>query len=610
MSVVVYGQDRQWEIPAFVWPAVLGLSVGLHIAVLLYGLPSQPWQPDEPTVPPETELIIDSGGLPFENLLAVEAEPAAEMVPDEAQLVSPVDPVTPLSAPTEATVVEPVAELPLQPVENSEVASTSGEVQTLEDVAPSLPSAVDAVEIAEVEAETVAPAPPSGSVVEVAESTPSDPATIYAVQTVQQSPVEEMVPVASVAPAEETFVAAVPSAPDITANPEAVVPLAASDATLVEVPAPEEVAASETVASPVPPDAILSLDPQIVEAAPATTFQPTEPVTAGETAITPVTPVAPAESNLPPAIPQNVTPSETLQSQPADVITPTQSEAVAPVATAELPAVAPAEQQIAAVQPSETPLQEIVPSAPEASAVPATPPSEPAENVPPVDVASIDPLASVTSFVENYDIGDCAHLSVLSAGADTANVAGYAVNPAPFVLFDQRFTAEQGYEASISLNIVSRDQCALLNTLGLAGGIEAADLVSLKNTVVKSGTQVSGVIQRDLPLERIAAAEQSGLDLSGKGPPELYLIDNDGQIHDGRGYLLPASNPKTAGGWRFVVPVTLLSGGDEELALVLAIWNRPAARQPARFGTLPSSRIAAVLAEPGVYSLTAFKVSR
>ena len=158
---------------------------------------------------------------------------------------------------------------------------------------------------------------------------------------------------------------------------------------------------------------------------------------------------------------------------------------------------------------------------------------------------------------------------------------------------------------------MTRKQCALLNALGISEGIEAAGLVDLDRTVVRSGTQVSGVVQRDLPLERIASAEQSGLDLSGKGPPELYLIDNTGQIHDGREFLLPASNSQTAGGWRFRVPVTMIASDEtDETALVLAIWNRPANRQPARFGRLPAERVAEILAEPGVYSLTAFKVSR
>ena len=58
-------------------------------------------------------------------------------------------------------------------------------------------------------------------------------------------------------------------------------------------------------------------------------------------------------------------------------------------------------------------------------------------------------------------------------------------------------------------------------------------------------------------------------------------------------------------------PVTMIaSDKSDETALVLAIWNRPSERQPSRFGRLPSERVAEILAEPGVYSLTAFKVSR
>ncbi|MEP5038828.1 hypothetical protein, partial [Roseibium sp.] len=165
------------------------------------------------------------------------------------------------------------------------------------------------------------------------------------------------------------------------------------------------------------------------------------------------------------------------------------------------------------------------------------------------------------------------------------------------------------YEAAIELRLVTSSQCGLLNALGLSEGIEAAGLVELDGTVVRSGSHVTGVIRRDLPLKRIAAAEQTGLDLSGKGPPELYLIDDAGQIHDGREFLLPVSSARTAGAWRFKVPVTLMASQSEETALVLAIWNRPASRQPPRFRVQPSARITDILAQPGVYSLSAFKVS-
>ncbi|MHA7772612.1 hypothetical protein [Roseibium sp. M-1] len=608
MSVAAYGQDSQWEIPALVWPAVLGLSVALHLSVLLFGLPSLPWQAEDPLVQPETELIIESGGLPFENLLAVEAETANAAIPDIAPVAEPADLVQPLVTPAEAASVEPVDAPALQPVGSSAIAPVASPVQELQEITPDLPGTVEAVDVAEVDVETLALSSVQENVQDTAAAEPSGAAVVETVQPVLPS-TGDTIPVTE-APAVETVVAAATTVPEVSSASEPLVPTVSDEITVAEIPALEVTPANDPVVSTVAPEAIVSAAPDIAELTPAVTPQADEPVEADEATVAFVPPAPSVEPDQPVALPQNVTPAEALQSQPAEVLTPTVSEAVSPVTTGDLPEVTATEQQVASVQPTETELEEIAPSAPASASVPVTAPTEPTENVPPVDVASIDPLASVTDFVASYDFGDCAHLSVLSAGADTAKVSGYAVNPMPFVLFDQHFTAENGYEASIDLNIVSRKQCALLDALGLAGGIEAADLVSLQNTVVKSGTQVNGVIQRDLPLDRIAAAEQSGLDLSGRGPPELYLIDNDGQIHDGRDYLLPASNSQTAGGWKFTVPVTLLSDGDDELALVLAIWNRPASRQPARFGTQPANRIAALLSEPGVYSLTAFKVAR
>ncbi len=175
---------------------------------------------------------------------------------------------------------------------------------------------------------------------------------------------------------------------------------------------------------------------------------------------------------------------------------------------------------------------------------------------------------------------------------------------------DKQFKTDQGFEASIEMRQVTRSQCALLEALGVSGGIEAVGLIELDRTVVRSGTNLSGVIERDLPLEQIQSATADGVPLNGMGPPEIYLIDADGQIHDGRSNILPESSSSTAGGWRFRMPVVLLSALDEEPALVLAVWNRPKDNQPGRFRTRPARDIARVLAEPGVFSLSAFKVSR
>lgn len=577
MTVAAYNQDRQWDIPGYVWPTVLGVSAALHISALVYGLPAVPWVEEAPLPPVETEVILESGGLPFEELSSVEGE-----------IARPLEPETPLMVPTD-TLVETVPgsgnTAVMEPVTAEPVLMESQETSLIE------PSPVNVVEQAVTS---------NSPIIEAEDVAPANPETVSAAlpeqgEILQPSTVPEVAPaVVAVPPVPEAVVSVTPNESNFMVQPD--VPV-----TSVRVPSSVQVVPSASVVT------------EIGEVVPAGT---PATVTLADKDSPILAPLAldqlPGETVTSAALPEVFVPQTQAPEGGGIDVTPHTVVPVDPVVTAEVEAVLPTEQQIAALQPTETETPEIAPSAPVSSTVPATQPDgEPTENVAPVDVASIDPLAKVTDYVTSYAFGDCTHMSVLSAGPDNAEVTAFGAGIAPFAIFDQRFKDEQGFEAKIEVRLVTRKQCALLNALGMSEGIETAGLVDLDRTVVRSGTQVSGVIQRDLPLARIASAEQSGLDLSGKGPPELYLIDNTGQIHDGREFLLPASNSQTAGGWRFRVPVTMTASDEtDETALVLAIWNRPANRQPARFGRLPAEQVAKILAEPGVYSLTAFKVSR
>ncbi|MEE4012143.1 hypothetical protein V1T76_08795 [Roseibium sp. FZY0029] len=577
MTVVAYNQDRHWDIPGYVWPAVLGVSAALHISALVYGLPAVPWVKEEPLPPVETEVILESGGLPFEDLASVETE-----------ITQPLEAKTPLVAfadtqvevvpgSSNAAVVEPVTAQPVL---------TEKEQSSLVELAP-----VDLVE------QSVSDNSPVIEALDPAPVTTEPPpaAAPEQVQVLQPSNVPEIASnVVTATPVPDAVVAVTPIEPNEIVQPDLPV-------TSVQVPTVVQVAPSVPVATDIG-EVVIAGEPVAL-----TSNEEERPILAPLSVDQ-----TPAQAVGVEGVPEVPVPQSQVPEGGLINITPHTGIAVDPVGTTDTEAVLQAEQQIAALQPTETETPEIAPSAPVSSTVPATQPQgEMTENVAPVAVASIDPLAKVTDYVTNYAFGDCTHMSVLSAGTDSAEVTAFGSGIAPFAIFDQRFKADQGFEARIEVRLVTRKQCALLNALGISEGLETAGLVDLDRTVVRSGTQVSGVIQRDLPLERIASAEQSGLDLSGRGPPELYLIDNIGQIHDGREFLLPASNSQTAGGWRFRVPVTMTASDEtDETALVLAIWNRPANRQPARFGRLPAERVAEILAEPGVYSLTAFKVSR
>ncbi len=575
MSAAASSTEQGWAIPAYVWPPVLGASVALHLSVLVFGLAEMRLPQQDPAELTETEIIIESGGVAFEDVVAA----------------SPLQP--------EAAAVEAVD------VSASEVAETtpaSGEVNELQPVASDvLAASVPPSDIVEsVEVLSVPDTNPVEAVAaEVPDVTPSAPETAILSQV-------ETIEVIEAGQAEVAQVL----------EPGGDIPLAPVTDSL---PADPSTLALSDVADVVPPPVTPAVSPTAAEVAviePVTVSQGTDGLISDEvlTIVSSATEAQPipsvgVEPVAPAAIPVlSVTePEPEPEPEPETVIAA--NTGITPVASVEIEAVSPA-QVVSAVQPAETVVAAISPSEPDTSAVPTVaPPSEPPESVPPVEVATIDPLARITNYVETYDFGDCAHLSVLAAGSDSASVTAFGSGIDPFVRFDKRFSADQGFEAAIELRLVTSSQCGLLNALGLSAGIEAAGLVELDGTVVRSGTQVTGVIRRDLPLQRIAAAEQTGLDLSGKGPPELYLIDDAGQIHDGREFLLPVSSARTAGAWRFKVPVTLMASQSAETALVLAIWNRPASRQPPRFRVQPSARITDVLAQPGVYSLSAFKVS-
>jgi len=604
LTAAAYSLEHRWDIPVYVWPGVLGVSVAAHLAFLVYGLPVLPWSVEEPQIPPETEVILDAGGPVFDevSLVAPQVLDVAETVSTELAPEAPLEPV-PMLQP-EASELQTAINVPIQPelVPTEPLASETvpvlQETQRMEVVeAQNLaPLAVEDVVAAPVETLTVQPIEPEASQAETAppssallvpEQIPADAAQpdYTTIEPVGASEPAILVLTPQEAPLVPELSAEVGDVPVLEVAPvEEIVPLARDSIQPIETPTVQPALQAEQQR--------LQFDAETQVQTEVTVVEPTTQILATE----------PPQS--PPAVDLTAEMATTvIQSQ--DTITLTLVE------VPEVDSIAPTDLPLTEVEQAETEVAALTPSEPETDSVPAVEsPSKPADIVPPVEVATIDPLANITGYVKNYDFGECAHLSVLSAGADSAEVTAFGTGIGAFAVFDQRFKADQGFEASIQLRLVTENQCALLNALGVSGGLEAAGLVELDRTVVRSGALTTGLIHRDLPYARIAAAEQAGLDLSGKGPPELYLIDDAGQIHDGRDFLLPASSSRTAGAWRFEVPVVMMSASDQETALVLAIWNRPPGRQPPRFGTLPPSRVASILAEPGVYSLAAFKVSR
>jgi len=606
VTATAYNLESRWAIPPYVWPGVLGVSVAMHLGVLVYGLPVLPWKADDLEFLPETEVILEAGGPIFEEADLVEPQPldlaqtsstefveqtAPEVLPIPQAETSEFQPETSASVQTELTPLEHL---------------TSNAVPILPETVPDQAEIVQAQEVTTLSAVDVTPVP-------------AEPVDVLPVETVDAAQTDSVfLPQITVS---------TPAPTDLVQPESGLVEEVADAASAVSITSPQEVAIvplvsmevdDATVSQAVPVDTVTLLEPEIALVGEDTsTLEPVQveqlvsDLGEGAQAVTEVVSLAPSIPGQQTEPLQSEAPVDLSNDVASQIVEQDNAVALTPLAVQEVDTITPNEQQLVVVEQVETVVAALSPTEPETAAVPLVEdPSTPADLIPPVEVATIDPLANITTYVKNYKIGDCAHLSVLSAGTDSAEVTAFGAGSGAFAAFDQRFAAEQGFEASIQLRLVTEQQCGLLNALGVSQGVEAAGLVELDKTVVTSGTQTTGLIQRDLPYARIAAAEQAGLDLGGKGPPELYLIDDAGRIHDARDFLLPASSASTAGAWRFKVPVVKMSPGEQETALVLAIWNRPGARQPPRFGTLPPSRIATILSEPGVYSLAAFKVSR
>jgi len=625
--VAVYNLAGEARIPAYVWTAVLGVSVAVHIALLVYGISLQFTDAQDPDIA-QTEIVIENEGPVFETAEQVQSVVAEAAQPDAVAPQTPnetaLQPVLPddieQALTPSVSELEPAQIEPVRPVENETSVSSV--------LAPVVQETVEAETTPIAPTEQVAPdtldtvVPPAET---AAASAPVEPVAVAQPETAAQ--VEQNN--SNIASSEATVVTGI--APDVVvveAIPEDAPPSASEPETIVAVPSvvPAQTGKEVAVVTSVQPTTQVA--PQTVDSAvrppEAGVAPPVETVTAATrpapvattASSAPVTAVTPSAGAV-----QTVTSTEVTQdvavaasapvSQVESETVPAASANPVQVAPGNVQAVVPAEEQIAAVQPSEIISPSVLPSDPEASSVaPAPTVSDPEPSVPPDDVPTIDPLAKVTAYVSDYDIGSCAHITVLAAGTDTAEILAFGVGIPRFMEFYSKFQGTQGYDPNMQVRPISNGQCAVLDTLETSKGIEAPGLVQLARTDIRSGSQLTGVIQRDLPIGRIAQAEAAGLELNGKGPPELYLIDRNGQIHDARKYVRPENSTDRIGGWRFSFPVSFPGNEENEYSLILTIWNRPKENQPAPFTRRGAGRIASVLEEPGVYSIEAFKVSR
>lgn len=557
--------DRRLAVPGLgatdvrppIWLAAFAVSSVLH--AILIGDLVDGWRRSDPPQPQaaETRLTIAAGGVEFKPMTP--ATPADTVVP-----------VTAASAPV--TAVAPAAE-PVQPVASVTAVSTP--------VRPTVP---------------ISPAakPVAGSAAPIS----ARPASSVAATAASFRPAS---PVAAASTSTPDVIAALHPASSGTAA-TALKPAAGS--TVIATPPQGEAAASVhsvTAMSPVSPAEPENTPPagatsavSVAGVAPTSAAQAVSRVTAAAAAPQPDAgrPVAGsiATGARPAPVATAVRPSVGAVSNPETTTAATQLVPVQPPI-------------VTALAPTTLVRPEVIRPAPGAAAPDAVP-------VAPVPEA-LTRAERMAQFVTDYDAGACTHLSPATATASASDdryaaaVTAYGATIDPFLRFDQAFSTANGVEAAVTLQLIAPAQCPLLDALGVAGGTEVDGLITLDRTVVENGAAVAGKLLR-APLS--ATADEVMLVAHGAaGAPELYLVDDSGQVHDARPYIEAEDDMV---GWRFSFPVTLTTEVDEAMVLLLSIRGRPAADQPAPFTVDDAARLPGLLTPAGTFTLAAFKVIR
>jgi serine/threonine-protein kinase len=163
----------------------------------------------------------------------------------------------------------------------------------------------------------------------------------------------------------------------------------------------------------------------------------------------------------------------------------------------------------APVQPAAGGVEPVVPAEP---ASPAAPAGE-------VDVAMLPPAGvagRVEQYVRDYTGGECLFLEPVAVGEDFASIEAFSAAIEPVQRLDQKFKADNGFEANIELRQVEQAQCPatifLRHVEKQPGG---APILSLRDDILKSGDKLVG--------------EVSGL--AGRSLT-LLLVSDDGRVYN------------------------------------------------------------------------------
>jgi eukaryotic-like serine/threonine-protein kinase len=168
-------------------------------------------------------------------------------------------------------------------------------------------------------------------------------------------------------------------------------------------------------------------------------------------------------------------------------------------------------------------------SSPPVTTAPSTAPpaSSPATPATPVDVAPArapersTPSNPIIRYIRDYEGGDCFFLTPTNVGTRAAEVEGFGSTPAAFQAFDEAFKRALGFEAKISLRLLSDAQCPAVTFLRKVG-IDAARAPKLEIGAfsLKEDEPLSGSV-KDFGSQHI----------------EVILVADDGYVYNLSEYL-------------------------------------------------------------------------
>ena len=215
-------------------------------------------------------------------------------------------------------------------------------------------------------------------------------------------------------------------------------------------------------------------------------------------------------------------------------LTPTDGEGGAAEAVT-VPALGPEVASVPATAaspaPPEAPAVTAEPDAaqPPAAEVPAeTAAPVPAEPAGEVEVAMLPTAgaAGVAQYIRDYRGGECLFLEPIAVGEGSASIEAFSVSLDPVQRLDQKFKADNGFEANIELRQVTQPQCPATIFLRHVEKSPNPPALAIRDDILKTGDNLAGQV-----------AGLAGRNLT------MLLVSDDGLVYNLSDAVAPNADP-------------------------------------------------------------------